>query len=105
VLFGGEVLVWFRDTLTEHQGRTNVTATAMVYPSSNGGAFLKGGFGTATRVRAGIARTGIGTTLGTGYDLKIGRNLYVTPSVDMLVQFFDNSTNTTLLFTMGFTWH
>ena len=49
--------------------------------------------------------SGVGTTLGAGFDLRIGTNLFVTPNIDVMVQMFEESTNASLLFTMGFTWH
>lgn len=106
VLFGGEALVWFND---QHAGpevaRANVTAAALVYPSLKGGWFLKGGFGVAQYDIAGFERTGVGPTFGTGFDFRVAGNFYVTPNVDYMVQFFDDATVGSLLFTVGVTWH
>ncbi len=105
VLFGGEVLAWFKDREGSEVQRVNVTALAQVYPSRQGGWFLKGGFGVAGHERFGIEREGVATTLGTGFDFRIGGNFYVTPNVDYMVQFFENETIGTALFTVGLTWH
>ncbi|UCF41032.1 MAG: hypothetical protein JSW43_01450 [Gemmatimonadota bacterium] len=102
VLFGGEVLGWFNDSGGQSE-RVNVTAAALVYPFASGPWFLKGGWGVA---QAGPAdRQGVGVTLGSGFDFRLGGNFYVTPNVDLLVQFLERETNASLLFTMGATWH
>lgn len=106
VLFGGEALAWFRaDRFGEDIERVNVTASALLYPGSRGGWFLKAGGGVATSNRFGAEQTGIGTTFGTGYDLRLGGNFFVTPNVDLMVQFFDEATTASLLFTLGVIWH
>lgn len=105
VLFGGEALVWFNDGSRDDVSRVNVTASALLYPSLKGGWFLKPGFGVASYDIGGFDRTGVGMTLGTGFDFRLGRNFYVTPNVDYQIQFFDNATVGTLLFTVGATWH
>lgn len=46
--------------------------------------------------------------LGVRADLKIGRNLYLTPNLDWLFQSIDVgpvNTNHLFLFTLGLTWH
>jgi hypothetical protein len=102
VLFGGEVLGWFNENGGNHE-RLNVTATALLYPFASGPWFLKGGWGVA---QAGLEdRQGVGITLGSGFDFRLGGNFYVTPNVDLLVQFLQHETNASLLFTMGATWH
>jgi hypothetical protein len=101
VLFGGEVLGWFNGA-GNHE-RLNVTASALLYPFASGPWFLKGGWGLA---QAGLEdRQGVGITLGSGFDFRLGGNFYITPNVDLLVQFLQHDTNASLLFTMGATWH
>ena len=106
VLFGGEAItLWREGQPGQDLQRVNVTASAFVYPSADGGLFFKGGFGLAESEMTGTDGEGIGLTLGSGFDLRLARNLYVTPNVDVLVQLFEQDTNVSLLFTMGFTWH
>lgn len=104
VLFGGEALVFWRDDSRDIE-RVNVTASALFYPGSNGGFFLKGGFGVAGSEDERGDHSGVGTTIGTGFDLRIGRNMFVTPNVDFMLQMFEEHTSGSLLFTLGFTWH
>jgi hypothetical protein len=104
VLFGGEVITWFRDGAT----RTNVAATALLYPfyEETGvpghDLFFKGGFGVAATSGA---DTGVGMTFGSGYDFRLGSNFYVIPNVDFVIQFFGERTDTTILFTLGLGFH
>ncbi len=118
-LLGGEISVWGRqeDTILGDNSvsltRSNATFTAMFFPSNNGGFFLKGGIGGANvELQAGgvkVSEQGVGTTLGLGYDIRLGRNLYLTPNLDVLIQSFETSnettTNSLLLLTIGLTWH
>jgi hypothetical protein len=106
VLFGGEAFVFWREGPGSGDlQRVNATAVALLYPSRNGGMFFKGGFGVARAELPQCESEGIGATFGTGIDLRIRRNTYVTPNVDVLVQFFEHDTNASLLFTLGLTWH
>lgn len=123
VLLGFEALAWVRDKDGVALDRDNATFTAMFYPSEKGGAFLKGGVGLASISRASnsgnstttTTKDGFGLTAGAGWDVKIGRNLYLVPDVDFLFQWFEAQTdpvlgaipghNTIVLFTLGLTWH
>ncbi len=118
-LLGGEISAWGRqeDSILGDNSvsltRSNATFTAMFFPSANGGFFLKGGIGGANvELQAGnakISEQGVGTTLGLGWDIKLGRNLYLTPNFDLLIQTFETvdqtTTNTLVLLTLGVTWH
>jgi len=42
---------------------------------------------------------------GTGYDLRLADNFYVTPNFDFMVQVFDGGTLTTFLITLGLGFH
>ncbi len=104
VLFGGEVITWFRDGAS----RTNVAATALIYPFyertgvPGHDLFFKGGFGVAATSGD---DTGVGMTLGSGYDLRLGSNFYVTPNLDFLIMFFGERTDTAILLTLGLGFH
>jgi len=107
VLVGGEIIAWFRETSQSNEiERENVSLTALLYPSKRG-FFVKGGFGYAGfQTSPGfVDREGIGLTLGSGFDFRVGRNLFITPNVDVMTQFLRDDTNVTLLFTVGLGWH
>jgi len=120
VLLGGELSLWGRqeDTFLGRESltvtRSNATFTVMFFPSEKGGFFLKGGLGAANveseALGVKVTERGAGTTLGLGYDVRLGRNLYLTPNIDWLIQTFEQAdgatiSNTLVLFTLGLTWH
>ena len=119
-LLGGELSIWGRqeDTVLGDNSvsltRSNATLTVLFFPNENGGLFLKGGLGGANvELQAGglkVSEQGVGTTLGIGRDVKLGRNIYLVPNFDVLIQTFETggdgtTTNTLLLLTVGVMWH
>jgi hypothetical protein len=91
VLLGVETNGWIKDegantTLTLGA----VTGTVTVYPQASGGFFLKGGLGTSYvssdfqegSFSSSISKWGWGFLVGTGYDLRVGRNVSLTPCVN-----------------------
>jgi hypothetical protein len=123
LLLGGEAIGWAVDHRNVTLSRGNVHFVALLYPNVRSGFYLKGGIGGAQIARSrvqGNTRTsthkgGFGAGLGLGYELQIGRNLYLVPATDFLLQVFEKETdpvlgeipgsNTLLLFTLGLTWH
>lgn len=123
VLLGFEGLGWGRDQDGVGIARGNGSFVVMFYPSTQGGAFLKGGIGSATISRATTSgnsttttsESGFGVTGGLGWDVRLGNNIYLTPNIDAVFQWFDAQTdpvlgdipgtNTILTFTLGLTWH
>lgn len=106
VLLGAEVLaLWREGEPGQDIQRVNVMATALIYPEPEGGVFFKGGFGVAEAENLGQDRTGVGMTMGAGYDFRLATNLYLTPNVHTLIQIFDQHTSASFLFTLGLTWH
>jgi len=106
-------MAWIDAQVSRSLARTNATLSAMFYPSSTAGFYLKGGLGVAYLQMAtpiGTAQeTGIGSTWGAGYDIRLGSNFSLTPSFGLLFQTFEaggiQSTNTMTLFTVGLAWH
>ncbi len=123
LLLGGEAIGWTVDYKDVTLSRGNVHFVTMWYPNVRSGFYLKGGIGGASiarRKESGNTETttskgGFGMGLGTGYEVKIGRNIYLVPSADLLLQFFEKDTdpvlgdipghNSLLLFNLGLTWH
>ena len=112
--FGGEVMAWWRE---EGPGQDfqmqSVTVTTMIYPLYPATAerrllrewFVKAGFGVAAGERApGNDGEGISTSLGTGFHFRLDRKFFVTPTFDLVLQFFETRTVTAALFTVGFSW-
>ena len=117
-LLGGEVIGWGRSEDNISYTRSNTTVTAMFYPSQNGGFYLKGGLGfsfvdartDAIGLDISYSRGGGGLTLGLGFDIKLGSNIYLTPNLDWLFQTIElnngdiQKANIGLL-TLGLIWH
>jgi opacity protein-like surface antigen len=90
VLLGVEGNAWIK----EEDGTTltlgSFTGTVTFYPQASSGFFLKGGVGLSyvdTEIREGslsvsVSKTGWGVLAGIGYDLRVGRNISITPSVN-----------------------
>jgi len=117
-LLGGELMAWGRGEDGATTSRANVSFTALFYPSDNAGFYLKGGVGssyvnrtlTVIGTTASVERGGGGFTLGAGFDIRLGSNLYLTPNIDWMFQSIEEregiqtKTHVTLL-TLGLIWH
>ena len=86
LLIGGETNGWTKSDyplsgVTTTAG--NVSGTVYFYPAPASGFFLRGGLGFASRsASAGgssVSQSGFGATFGLGYDVRVGRNLSITP--------------------------
>ena len=90
VLLGVESNGWIK----EQEGITltlgSVTGTVTFYPQASSGFFLKGGVGLSYistdfsegSLSVSISKTGWGVLAGLGYDLRVGRNISLTPAVN-----------------------
>ncbi len=110
VLLGGEVAGMTYDLDGTNVSFANVTFTALFDPALPGGFFAKAGVGfasvmTSLDIGGGTFTTddeGFGVTLGVGYDIRIGGNLYLTPNLDVLLQTYGDDRDASLvLFTLG----
>jgi hypothetical protein len=123
LLLGGEAIGWARDYRDVTLSRGNAHFVVMYYPNVQTGFYLKGGVGGASITRSRTqgntttttSKGGFGSGIGLGYEVQIGRNLYLVPAADFLLQVFESETdpnlgripgtNTLLMFTLGLTWH
>ena len=90
VLLGGEVNGWTKNisgatpTTTETVG--NVSGAVYFYPAPASGFFLKGGVGFADYILSGggssVSGSGFGFLAGLGYDIRVGRNVSLTPTAN-----------------------
>ncbi|MGH7560415.1 MAG: outer membrane beta-barrel protein [Gemmatimonadales bacterium] len=92
---GGELKVWADEYFDEVAG-ADVTESlvggllvAQVYPARSFGLFLKGGVGISrsgvdVEFGDGTGETGFATLVGAGYELRVGRNFFITPMVDLM---------------------
>jgi hypothetical protein len=85
VLLGGDIVTWTKSQSGIDEIGGNVTAAAYYYPMVRSGVFLKGGVGIAyysvspSNSGSGTDGAGVGFTIGAGYDLRVGRNISLTP--------------------------
>lgn len=104
---GGEATVWW-DTFFDEPSGVNITeslasflAIGQIYPIQRAGLFLKvgGGLGrTGADPQFGpeISETGFAAVGGIGYDLKVGRKVWLTPSIDLYRHWFTERNEPTL---------
>jgi hypothetical protein len=93
-------------TLTSGLGAGTVT----VYPAPANGFFVKGGAGVSyAKLDAGsfgsASETGWGGIAGLGYDIPMGRTLYLTPVANWVYGHFSDWHTTNLQLALGVTWH
>jgi Outer membrane protein beta-barrel domain len=90
VLLGVEGSAWVKEVDDTTLTLGAFTGTITFYPQASGGFFLKGGVGVSyvdTEVREGsfsasLNKTGWGVLAGIGYDVRVGRNISLTPCVN-----------------------
>jgi hypothetical protein len=120
VRLGGEATVWMNEYQDFDTGEnitetlSSVMLTARVFPVRTSGFYLKGGAGlgvTAADVDFGFgsSETGFGTVLGAGYELKLGRSLFIAPEMTWHRSTFEKRGDDTLHerlvnFSVGITW-
>jgi hypothetical protein len=92
---GGELKVWADEYFDEFE-QVEVTESLVgallvgqFYPSRRLGLFLKGGVGVSrsgvdVEFGEGTGETGFSTLLGAGYEARLGRNIFLTPYVDLM---------------------
>ncbi len=129
VLLGGESSGWAGSHQGVDMARGNLTAIILYYPSLRGGLFLRGGLGFSyiqTSISDGTTVNGVfyqttvsqtsggfGATASVGYDVRLGRNIFLVPEFGWALQsvgsestFFGvPSTVNILSFTLGLVWH
>lgn len=88
LLLGGDVTAWTKDIDGVTLTTGNVSMVAQYYPMVAGGLFLKGGAGFSSIIleAGGEQADGVsfGLSGGLGYDIRVGRNISITPLFDFL---------------------
>jgi hypothetical protein len=91
VLLGFELNLWARQEDDVTLSLYNASATVTFYPRESSGFFVKGGLGSAfvdREVGTGSSKetlnlgSGLGLLAGAGYDLRVGRNISITPALN-----------------------
>jgi hypothetical protein len=86
---GGEILAWIDDQGEQTASLSSFLFIAQAYPASVAGVYLKGGLGVgrnAVNFRSGldVGDTGFAGLIGAGWEVRVGRRLYLNPAVDLV---------------------
>jgi hypothetical protein len=82
------------------------TAAIHFYPSKTGGLFLTGGLGLATfKVEGFDAENDFGLVIGGGWDLRVGRNISISPFFNIFGSNINSVTVTTIQTGAGIMFH
>lgn len=86
---GGELLAWIDDQGEQTASLSSFLFIAQAYPASATGFYLKGGLGVgrnAVDFRSGfdVGDTGFAGLVGAGWELRLGRRVYLNPAVDLV---------------------
>lgn len=89
VRLGGEILGWIDDQGRQTESITSVLFITQLYPSPRAGLYLKGGLGLGRSEvdfddGFGVGDTGFAGLLGAGWEVRVGRRLYLNPAVDLV---------------------
>lgn len=94
VRLGGEVLSWINDRGRTVETLSSVLFIGQLYPAGRSGLYLKGGLGVGrNEVKVDgldAGDTGFAGLLGLGYELPIGRRVFLTPAVDVVQHWYSD---------------
>ena len=95
---GGEVLSWFDEEGDAVASLSSLLFVAQLYPLTSSGLYLKGGLGigrNAIDFDGGfdVGDTGFAGLVGAGYELRLGRRLYLNPTVDLVGHSYSGRVN------------
>lgn len=96
---GGELLSWINELNHATESLSSALFVAQFYPAASMGLYLKGGLGigrNAVDFQDGFGEgdTGFAGLLGAGYELRLGRHLYLNPAIDLVGHTYDNRRGT-----------
>lgn len=88
---GGEILGWIDDQGRQTESITSFLFIAQLYPAPQTGLYLTGGLGLGRSEvdfdeGFGVGDTGFAGLVGAGWEVRLGRRLYLNPAVDLLQQ-------------------
>jgi hypothetical protein len=91
VRLGGEILAWIDDQGRQTESINSILFVGQFYPSSGAGLYLKGGLGVGRHQvdfddGFGVGDTGFAGLVGAGWEVRVGRKVYLNPAVDLVQQ-------------------
>jgi hypothetical protein len=88
---GGELLAWVNENGPAVETLTSALFIAQLYPVSATGLYLKGGLGIGRNEvdfpddgYFGVGDTGFAGLVGAGWELRLGRRLFLNPAIDLV---------------------
>lgn len=92
---GGEVLSWINEEADAVESLSSLLLIAQFYPLRAAGLYVKGGFGigrNAVEFDDGfdVGDTGLAGLVGAGYELRLGRHVYLNPTLDLVGHTYDS---------------
>jgi hypothetical protein len=86
---GGEALAWIDDQGDRTATLSSFLFIAQLYPIASSGLYLKGGAGLGRNEvdfndGFGVGDTGFAGLVGAGWEVRVGRKLYLNPAVDLV---------------------
>jgi hypothetical protein len=86
---GGEILAWINERGDAVESLTSFLFIGQLYPASTTGLYLKGGAGLGRNAvdfedGYGLGDTGFAALIGAGWELRVGRRIYLNPAVDLV---------------------
>jgi hypothetical protein len=86
---GGEIQGWIDDQGSRTESLTSLLFITQFYPAPTTGLYLKGGVGLGRSEvdfddGFGVGDTGFAGLLGAGWEVRVGRRLYLNPAVDLI---------------------
>jgi hypothetical protein len=86
---GGEALAWINDQGQSTETLTSLLFIGQLYPVTTSGLYLKGGLGLGRNEvdfddGFGVGDTGFAGLLGAGWEVRVGRTIYLNPAVDLV---------------------
>lgn len=109
ILLGVETNGWTKSEFGSRLTMGNISGAVYWYPMTTNGLFVKGGAGYSvldadTGIGSG-SESGFGMLAGVGYDVRVGRNLSITPVANWFRGSFDGGSANVLQIGLGVTSH
>jgi len=94
---GGEILSWINEEGDAVESLSSALFVAQFYPIRRAGLYLKAGVGLGRNAvdfdyGFDVGDTGFAGLIGAGYELRLGRHIYLNPALDLVGQTYDSRT-------------
>jgi hypothetical protein len=105
ILLGVETNAWTKSELGIRLTMANISGAVYWYPMVTNGLFVKGGAGYSALDAGGGGTNGFGILGGVGYDVRMSKNLSITPVANWFRGGFDGGSANVLQIGVGVTSH